>query len=147
MKPWNVKVCRSFVRIASQNFLGAATDSNPGDKLSGLWGTYYAILWNSQQFGIRLAYLTLQQNFLLHGRTILQRLLVRLKNSTADFTKARDAGCMVAFLAFGMASMGIGAFGAWSTVVGSSQRHFCKKITVLARIEDLKESFPRLADI
>ena len=142
-----MKVCRSFVRIASQNFLGAATDSNPGDKLSGLWGTYYAILWNSQQFGIRLAYLTLQQNFLLHGRTILQRLLVRLKNSTADFTKARDAGCMVAFLAFGMASMGIGAFGAWSTVVGSSQRHFCKKITVLARIEDLKESFPRLADI
>jgi hypothetical protein len=121
--------------------------SIPGHKLNGLWGSYYAVLWNSQHFGIRLAYLTLQQDFLPNAKRVLRRLLVKLKNSTGDFVVARHFRCMAAFLGFGIATMGAGVLLAWGTAGGSLIRHEYKEHTVDARIAVLSAAFPRLADI
>jgi len=117
------------------------------DQLNGLWGTYYAVLWNSQQFAIRLAYLILQQRFLPTARTVLRRLLVKLHNSTGHFLVARHLGCMGAFLGFGLATFGVGVFAAWGTAGGSMISHEIKENAVRARIAILRATFPRLADI
>jgi hypothetical protein len=119
----------------------------PGDKLNGLWGSYYAVLWNSQQFSIRLACLILQENFLPTAKTVLRRLLVRLDNSKKHFVVARHLGCMAAFLGFGIATMGTGVLAAWGTASGSLISHEYKEKEVDARIADLRATFPALADI
>jgi hypothetical protein len=131
----------------SQDFMVRLLISILGDKLNGLWGSYFAVLWNSQQFAIRLAYLILQQDFLPTAKTVLRRLLVGLNNSTGDFVVARHFGCMAAFLGFGIATMGAGVLIAWGTAGGSLITHDYRKHTVDARIAVLRAAFPRLTDI
>jgi hypothetical protein len=132
---------------ASQDFMVRLMISIPGDKLNGLWGTYYAVLWNSQQFAIRLAYLTLQQDFLPTAKVVLRGLLIRLHNSAGDFVVTRHLGCMAAFVGFGIATMGAGVLIAWGTAGGSMISHEYKEEMVDARIAVLRAAFPRLADI
>lgn len=132
--------------------LGKTSHSNSAvkhqsDSLNGLWGIYYPILWNSQQFAVRLSYLILQPDSLPAARPVVKRLLARLDDSTWNFVVARHIGCMVAFAGFGIATFGIGVFAAWGTASGSMISHDIKKNKVIARIADLEANFPRLREI
>jgi len=91
--------------------------------------------------------LILQQDSLTTARIVLQDLLVKLENSTEDFLVARHAGCMAAFLGFGIATFGIGVLVAWGTAGGSMIRHNIKEQKVYDRIRVLKAAFPELADL
>ncbi|KAH7312895.1 hypothetical protein BKA65DRAFT_558114 [Rhexocercosporidium sp. MPI-PUGE-AT-0058] len=132
--------------------LGRTSHSNSAvkrqsDSLNGLWGTYYPILWNSQQFSVRLSYLIIQPDSLPAARLVVNSLLARLDDSTWGFVAARHIGFMVAFTGFGLATCGIGVFAAWSTAGGSMISHDIKNKKVLARIADLEANFPRLREI
>ncbi|KAH8588810.1 hypothetical protein B0O99DRAFT_600459 [Bisporella sp. PMI_857] len=117
------------------------------NKLNGQWGTYYRILWNSQQFAVRLSYLILQQDSLPIARTALRRLLARLDNSTKHFLVARQLGCAAAFFGCGIATFGVGALAACGTAGGSIVSHEIKEREVRTRIAALEKTFRRLKDL
>jgi hypothetical protein len=139
----SLKVCKHYCLIESSQLTRGAL----GDKLNGLWGTYYPVLWNSQQFAARLSYLILQRDSLATARTVLRRLLVRLANSAEHFLAAKNLGCGVAVTGFAIATFGVGALVACAIASGTTYSHNMKKNVVRARIADLEEAFPRLADI
>jgi hypothetical protein len=121
----SLKVCKHYCLIESSQLTRWAL----GDKLNGLWGTYYPVLWNSQQFAARLSYLILQRDSLATARTVLRYL-----------------GCVVAVTSFAIVTFGV-ALVACATANGTTFSHNMKKDMVRARIADLEKAFPRLADI
>jgi hypothetical protein len=138
----SLKVCKHYCLIESSQLTRWAL----GDKLNGLWGTYYPVLWNSQQFAARLSYLILQRDSLATARTVLRRLLVRLANSADHLLAAKYLGCVVAVTSFAIVTFGV-ALVACATANGTTFSHNMKKDMVRARIADLEKAFPRLADI
>lgn len=118
-----------------------------GTTLNGLWGKYYPIQWNSQQFAIRLAYLILRGGSRPAAIPVLIDLQTQLANARQDFIVARHLSCMGAFAGFGVATLGLGVFFAWGTAGGSLVSEGVAQKNVWDRMNALEQAFVCLRDI